>query len=93
MLISVPQMWIPPSNEKMTRAAELAGISNASLVYEPQCAAALVAHRSLRDHSRARQPELGDVFLVVDPGGGTGDFNSYEVTGGVTAGAQVSIGS
>lgn len=90
ILISVPQMWIPPSNQKMTLAAKLAGIVNATLVYEPQCAAAFIA-RTIQYDTQIPRPRIGDVFLVCDPGGGTGDFISYRVLGRGTSESDVSL--
>lgn len=68
LLLSVPQMWIPPSNVKMSLAIQEAGITNATLVYEPQCAAAFIA-RIIENLPEVPRPKVHDVFLVADPGG------------------------
>lgn len=42
LFITVPQVWTPVANRKMTMAATLAGADSIRLVYEPECAAAFV---------------------------------------------------
>lgn len=85
-------MWIPPSNKKMTDAAKTTGFHSITLVYEPQCAAALVA-MDIQNSRGKSSFKIDDAFLVCDPGGGTGDFVTYQVKEGITDGARVSPSS
>ncbi|KAK3115702.1 hypothetical protein LTR53_004666 [Teratosphaeriaceae sp. CCFEE 6253] len=74
LFLSVPQMWKPPANKKLTDAAHAAGVAHVELVPEPQCAAAYFT-----SHIRHKLPALltkGDVLIVADVGRGTGDFVS-----------------
>ncbi|KAK3673844.1 hypothetical protein LTR78_006399 [Recurvomyces mirabilis] len=89
LLLSVPQMWKPPANIRMTNAAKRAGIPCVELVYEPQSAAAYYTH-NIRD-TDPQQMRIGDVLLVADIGGGTGDFVSYRYETDSDAGAKVRL--
>lgn len=91
LFLSVPQMWKTPANRIMTEAAKLAGIEHVELVYEPQCAAAYYTHK-IKD-SLPRQLKVGDVLMIADVGGGTGDFVSYEFRTDSDAGSQVRLRS
>lgn len=73
----------------MTKAAKDAGIEHVELVYEPQCAAAYYTH-NIKDRL-PRQLEVGDVLLIADVGGGTGDFVSYEYRHDSAMGAKVGL--
>ena len=73
----------------MTNAAKSAGIEYVELVYEPQCAAASFLY-DIRDRI-PRQLNRGDVLLVIDIGGGTGDSVSYEFTQDSGGGAKVGL--
>ncbi|KAK5731970.1 hypothetical protein LTR17_010922 [Elasticomyces elasticus] len=76
VFLSVPQMWKAPANLRMTTAAKRAGIKYVELVYEPQSAAGYFTGR-IR-HELPRTVDVGDVLLVADLGGGTGDFVSLK---------------
>ncbi|KAK4575250.1 hypothetical protein LTR86_001102 [Recurvomyces mirabilis] len=89
LLLSVPQMWKAPANRHMTTAAKCAGIEHVELVYEPQCAAAFYTY-TVKD-KMPRQMKAGDVLLVADIGGGTGDFVSYRLESGSDDGAAVQL--
>jgi hypothetical protein len=82
-------MWKPPANIIMTDAADVKNVSRVQLVYEPQVAAAYLIHK-FKDHL-TKQLAVGDIILVADIGGGTGDFVSYVVTTGTGEGAAVGL--
>ena len=71
----------------MTKGAKDAGIPHVELVYEPHCAAAYFAHK-VRDRVNM-QLKTGDVVIVADIGGGTGDFVSYKLKTDSNLGAKV----
>lgn len=73
----------------MTLAAKAAGFEYVELVYEPQSAAAYNMH-AIEDGMH-QHVKLGDVLLVADLGGGTGDFVSYEFCDEGSAGAKVRL--
>ena len=58
-------------------------------MYEPQCAAAYFTHQ-IKDRL-PQQASEGDVILIADIGGGTGDFVSYEFCQDAVAGAKVGL--
>lgn len=89
LFLSVPQMWKAPANLIMTKAAKEAGVDYIELVYEPQCAAAFYTH-NVKDRL-PKQMNVGDVLLIADIGGGTGDFVSYEYRHDSDAGAKVGL--
>lgn len=75
--LTVPASFDATARELTVRAAELAGLSAATLLEEPQ--AALYAwiedsHRAWRE-----KVSVGDVILVCDVGGGTTDFSLISV--------------
>lgn len=89
VFLSVPQMWKAPANNIMTQAAKTAGIPYVELVYEPENAAAFYTY-----HVREELPKqflAGDILLVADIGGGTGDFVSYEIRQDSDNGASVGL--
>lgn len=82
-------MWKAPANRRMTQAAKEAGIPLVELVYEPQCAAAYYTYNlKFLKHSPM---EVGEVLIVADIGGGTGDFVSYEIRSDGEDGAKVQL--
>lgn len=88
MFISVPQMWKAPANRFMTQSAKEAGFKYVELVYEPHCAAAYYANNIMNTPS---QLSKGDVLIIADIGGGTGDFVSYEFGGSGNDGAKMPL--
>ena len=82
-------MWKGPANKVMTDAAKAAGIDYVELFYEPQCAAAFFTH-NIKDR-QPKQLTVGDVLLIADIGGGTGDFVSYEFKSDCDSGAKVGL--
>ena len=82
-------MWKAPANKVMTKAAKDAGISYVELVYEPQCAAAYCMH-NLKDQIY-KPLSVGDILLIADIGGGTGDFVSFEFKSAGEKGARVGL--
>lgn len=88
MFISVPQMWKAPANRFMTQSAKAAGFKYVELVYEPHCAAAYYANNIMNTPS---QLSKGDVLIIADIGGGTGDFVSYEFGGHGDDGAKMPL--
>ena len=88
VFISVPQMWKAPANRFMTQSAKDAGFKYVELVYEPHCAAAYYANNIMNTPSRLSK---GDVLIIADIGGGTGDFVSYEFGGSGDNGAKMPL--
>ncbi|KAI7495508.1 hypothetical protein KC367_g7271 [Hortaea werneckii] len=88
VFISVPQMWKAPANRFMTQSAKDAGFKYVELVYEPHCAAAYYANNIMNTPS---QLSKGDVLIIADIGGGTGDFVSYEFGGSGDNGAKMPL--
>ena len=88
VFMSVPQMWKLPADLQMATAAKKAGIAYVELVFEPQAAAGYYLY-FLKNNMDQLTP--GDVLLMADIGGGTGDFNSYEFTTGKVAGAEARL--
>ncbi|KAL3954485.1 hypothetical protein ACCO45_010048 [Purpureocillium lilacinum] len=72
-VLSVPAVWSDAAKDATLRAAEIAEISNITLIKEPE-AAALYTAKSL-DFCISRD----DAFVICDAGGGTVDLVSYEV--------------
>ncbi|KAK5676014.1 hypothetical protein LTS10_011303 [Elasticomyces elasticus] len=89
LFLSVPQMWKAPANRKMTIAAKRAGIEHVELVYEPQCAAGYFTG-NIKNQAPSWL-DKGDVLLVADVGGGTGDFVSFEYESSSRDGAKVRL--
>lgn len=73
----------------MVDAARDAGIQYVELVYEPQCAAAFHTY-NIKDVI-PKQLKAGDIILIADIGGGTGDFVSYECRQDCDVGAGVAL--
>lgn len=72
----------------MTQSAKDAGFKYVELVYEPHCAAAYYANNIMNTPS---QLSKGDVLIIADIGGGTGDFVSYEFGGHGDDGAKMPL--
>jgi len=79
-----PVITVPASFDEVARgltleAAQLAGISDATLLEEPQ--AAFYAWLENQGADWRKQVQSGDLLLVCDVGGGTADFSLIAVTG------------
>lgn len=72
-----------------TSIAKEAGVEHVELVYEPQCAAAYYTHK-VQGHL-PKQIAVGDILLIADVGGGTGDFVSYEACEDSAQGASIGL--
>ena len=73
----------------VTQAAKNGEVEHVELVYEPQCAAAYYLY-NIKD-GNPKQLVVGDVMLIADIGGGTGDFVSYELKSDCDDGAKVGL--
>lgn len=78
VVLTVPASFDAIARELTNEAAQLAGISQLTLLEEPQ--AALYAWIAQAGETWRTLLEPGDVILVVDIGGGTTDFSAIEVT-------------
>ena len=75
--ITVPASFDAAARDLTVRAAEQAGLTNVTLLEEPQAAFYSWLHGSGDDwRNRVR---VGDIILVCDIGGGTTDFSIIEV--------------
>ncbi|GIZ43392.1 hypothetical protein CKM354_000662000 [Cercospora kikuchii] len=85
IFFSVPGMWTPATNCCITAAAEIAGLSNVTLVSEPYAAAShFLADMVVRDHSLFSQ---GAHILILDAGAGTSDIVTFKLEDDSTSGA------
>src|SRR6185503_218850 len=75
---TVPASFDAAARELTMQAAREAGLSNVTLLEEPQ--AALYAWLELAGDRFRKQVRVGDVILVIDIGGGTTDFSLIAVT-------------
>lgn len=73
----------------MVNAARAAGASWVDVVYEAQSAVGYYVAFLQKCRPGALLP--GDVVLVADLGGGTGDFGLYQLKEGSDAGATVTL--
>jgi hypothetical protein len=78
IVLTVPASFDAAARELTTQAARNAGLSNITLLEEPQ--AALYAWLELAGNDFRSRVQVGDVILVVDVGGGTTDFSLIAVT-------------
>lgn len=78
VVLTVPASFDAIARELTNEAAQLAGISQLTLLEEPQ--AALYAWIAQAGETWRSLLAPGDVILVVDIGGGTTDFSAIEVT-------------
>ena len=81
LVVTVPAVWSERAREMTRRAVESASFSaqKISLISEPE-AAAIYSLKSLVDRTQRSDVKIGDVFVLVDCGGGTVDLLSYKVT-------------
>jgi hypothetical protein len=78
ILLTVPASFDAVARELTVQAAEIAGLSNITLLEEPQ--AAFYAWIASQDDQWRNQVAEGDLVLVCDVGGGTSDFSLIEIT-------------
>ncbi len=76
--LTVPASFDPAARELTAEAATAAGLSNLTLLEEPQ--AALYSWLEASGDGWRTQVQVGDVILVVDLGGGTTDLSVIAVT-------------
>lgn len=76
--LTVPASFDPAGRELTAEAATAAGLSNLTLLEEPQ--AALYSWIEATGGQWRQQVQVGDVILVVDLGGGTTDLSLIAVT-------------
>jgi len=76
--LTVPASFDPAGRELTAEAATTAGLSNLTLLEEPQ--AALYSWIEATGGQWRQQVQVGDVILVVDLGGGTTDLSLIAVT-------------
>src|SRR5215470_13801522 len=92
VLITVPASFDPVARELTVRAAGEAGLSQVTLLEEPQ--AALYAWIDANGNRWRDALAVGDVILVCDVGGGTSDFSLIAARddGGTLALERVAVG-
>ncbi len=78
ILLTVPASFDAVARELTVRAAEMAGLSNITLLEEPQ--AAFYAWIASQGDQWRNHVSKGDLVLVFDVGGGTTDFSLIEIT-------------
>ncbi len=76
--VTIPASFDAVARDLTVQAASSAGISNITLLEEPQ--AAFYAWLNRMGDEWKKQVEPGDIILVVDVGGGTSDFSLIQVT-------------
>jgi molecular chaperone DnaK (HSP70) len=74
VVLTVPASFDPAARDLTLEAAQLAGLTNLTLLEEPQ--AALYAWLEAVGDTWRKHLQPGDVVLVVDVGGGTSDFSA-----------------
>jgi molecular chaperone DnaK (HSP70) len=77
VFVTVPASFDAVARELTVRAAEKAGLSNLTLLEEPQ--AAFYSWLNKKEEDWREQIKVGDIILVCDIGGGTTDFSIIEV--------------
>ncbi len=78
VVLTVPASFDPAARELTVEAARGAGLTNVTLLEEPQ--AALYAWIAASGDSWRKSIKVGDVIVVVDVGGGTTDFSAIVAT-------------
>lgn len=78
ILLTVPASFDAVARELTVKAAEMAGLSQVTLLEEPQ--AAFYAWIESRGEKWREQVSEGDLVLVFDVGGGTSDFSLIQIT-------------
>ncbi len=77
IVLTVPASFDAAARELTLKAAQLAGLSQVTLIEEPQ--SALYAWCEALGDSFRKQVRPGEVILVIDVGGGTTDFSLIAV--------------
>lgn len=78
ILLTVPASFDAVARELTAKAADMAGLSNITLLEEPQAAFyAWIESSGKRWREKLR---IGDLILVCDVGGGTSDFSLIQVS-------------
>jgi molecular chaperone DnaK (HSP70) len=92
VVLTVPASFDAAARDLTLKAAQQAGLSNITLIEEPQ--AAFYAWLEQMGEGFRKQVKPGDVVLVVDVGGGTTDFSLIAVTSkdGDVALTRVAVG-
>jgi Ethanolamine utilization protein EutJ (predicted chaperonin) len=92
VMLTVPASFDEEARELTLRAAEAAGLSNATLLEEPQ--AAFYAWIDAQGDAWRKRVKVGDLILVCDVGGGTTDFSLISVSeeGGELSLKRVAVG-
>jgi hypothetical protein len=78
ILLTVPASFDPVAREFTLQAAEQAGLTQVTLLEEPQ--AAFYAWLASQGDDWRSQVKVGDIILVCDIGGGTTDFSLIAVS-------------
>ena len=78
VFVTIPASFDAVARDLTVQAASSAGLSNITLLEEPQ--AAFYAWLDRMGEEWKKQVEPGDIILVVDVGGGTSDFSLIQVT-------------
>ena len=78
ILLTVPASFDEEARELTLRAAESAGLTNVTLLEEPQ--AAFYAWIDAQGDAWRKRVRVGDLILVCDVGGGTTDFSLITVS-------------
>lgn len=76
--VTIPASFDAVARDLTVQAATSAGLSNITLLEEPQAAFYAWLHNMGQDWKK--QVEPGDIILVVDVGGGTSDFSLIQVS-------------
>ncbi len=92
VMLTVPASFDEEARELTLRAAEAAGLSNVTLLEEPQ--AAFYAWIDAQGDAWRKRVRVGDLILVCDVGGGTTDFSLITVSeeGGELSLKRVAVG-
>jgi hypothetical protein len=92
LLLTVPASFDEEARELTVRAAGAAGLTNVTLLEEPQ--AAFYAWIDAQGDAWRKRVRVGDLILVCDVGGGTTDFSLITVSeeGGELALKRVAVG-
>jgi hypothetical protein len=92
VMLTVPASFDEEARELTLRAAEAAGLTNVTLLEEPQ--AAFYAWIDAQGDGWRKRVKVGDLILVCDVGGGTTDFSLITVSeeGGELALKRVAVG-
>ena len=92
LMLTVPASFDEEARELTLRAAESAGLSNVTLLEEPQ--AAFYAWIDAQGEGWRKRVKVGDLILVCDVGGGTTDFSLITVSeeGGELSLKRVAVG-